>query len=58
MIDGIIYFDLEHDAQLQEQINQERARLIQKMISAKAQGEPTQKTQSEPQHIWHCEDVH
>ncbi len=39
IVDGIIYFDIERDAQLRDYISKERARLIQKMINAKKNGE-------------------
>ncbi|MGI8951129.1 MAG: amidohydrolase family protein [Chitinophagaceae bacterium] len=40
IIDGVIYYDVNHDAQMREYISKERARLIQKMINAKKNGEP------------------
>ena len=41
MVDGVIYFDRERDKKLREQILTERTRLLQKMISAKKDGEKT-----------------
>jgi imidazolonepropionase-like amidohydrolase len=41
IVDGIVYFDSEKDKLLREGIVKERARLIQKMISAKSGGEKT-----------------
>ena len=41
IIDGIVYFDIEKDKQMQQQIATERNRLIQKMISAKKGGAKT-----------------
>ena len=41
IVDGIVYFDIEKDKLLREGIVKERARLIQKMISAKNGGEKT-----------------
>ena len=40
IVDGIIYFDIERDAQLRKSIAVERNRLIQKMISEKRTGAP------------------
>ncbi|MBG9375998.1 amidohydrolase family protein [Panacibacter sp. DH6] len=41
IIDGIVYFDIEKDKQMQQQIAAERNRLIQKMIAAKKGGSKT-----------------
>ncbi len=41
IVDGIIYFDLAKDAQMQQRITSERNRLIQKMIDAKNNGAHT-----------------
>jgi imidazolonepropionase-like amidohydrolase len=41
LVDGIIYYDIERDAQMRQYIAQERARLIQKMLDAKKNGEST-----------------
>jgi imidazolonepropionase-like amidohydrolase len=38
IVDGVIYFDLERDAQMRRHIAEERNRLIQKMITAKKEG--------------------
>lgn len=41
IVDGIVYFDIEKDAQMRKQIADERNLLIQKMIAAKKSGEKT-----------------
>jgi len=41
IVDGIVYFDIEKDKQMQQQIAAERNRLIQKMIAAKKEGAKT-----------------
>jgi adenine deaminase len=41
IVDGIVYFDLDKDAQLRKQLAAERNRLIQKMIGAKKEGAKT-----------------
>ncbi len=41
IVDGIVYFDREKDAQKREYIAKEKERLIQKMIAAKKKGEKT-----------------
>lgn len=38
IVDGIIYFDLEHDLQLRKQIAAERNRLVQKLLGEKRSG--------------------
>jgi imidazolonepropionase-like amidohydrolase len=38
IVDGIIYFDLEHDTQLRKQIAAERNRLVQKLMGEKRSG--------------------
>ncbi|HNR09449.1 MAG TPA: amidohydrolase family protein [Saprospiraceae bacterium] len=43
IVDGIIYFDREKDAEMQARISEERGRLVQKMISAKNGGERTER---------------
>ena len=57
MVDGRIYFDLEEDARQQEQIAQERNRLIQKLQAAKKGGAATQKGGSATRQQFHCDDV-
>jgi len=39
IVDGVVYFDRAKDAEKQQEINKEKSRLIQKMISAKKGGE-------------------
>ncbi|MFT4204711.1 MAG: amidohydrolase family protein [Chitinophagaceae bacterium] len=41
MVDGIIYFDKQHDLELRKYIQEERKRLINKMINAKKSGAAT-----------------
>jgi len=41
MVDGIIYFDREKDAQMRKQVQAERSRLIAKMAGEKRAGRPT-----------------
>ncbi|MEO6538307.1 MAG: amidohydrolase family protein, partial [Ferruginibacter sp.] len=40
IVDGIVYFDLERDIQLRQQIKTERNRIIQKMLGEKKNGSP------------------
>ena len=57
IVDGKVYFDLEKDAQINEEIRIERARLIQKMKDAKKNGAPTRRGGSSSKVDFHCEDV-
>ncbi|MBU6262057.1 MAG: amidohydrolase family protein [Bacteroidetes bacterium] len=41
MVDGIVYFDREKDAQMRKQVQAERSRLIAKMAGEKRAGRPT-----------------
>ncbi|MES1160960.1 MAG: amidohydrolase family protein, partial [Bacteroidota bacterium] len=42
IVDGIIYYDLDHDAVLRKRISEERNRLVQKMLAEKKSGAPMQ----------------
>ena len=57
MIDGRIYFDLEENKEKEQWINQERARLTQKMQEAKKSGASTQMPSQTIQQLFHCDDV-
>jgi len=57
IIDGAIYFSREDDAKKIEALDRERARIIQKMLLAKAGGQPVQRPVLRRQRMWHCEDV-
>jgi imidazolonepropionase-like amidohydrolase len=54
IIDGIIYYDAERDAELRKKIAQERTRLISKMIDAKNGGSFTQKSVSKANFVHKC----
>ncbi len=56
IVDGKVYYDLEKDKANREYIATERARLIQKMKSAKKGGAPTKKGGSKQLIEFHCED--
>ncbi|GAA4444320.1 amidohydrolase family protein [Ravibacter arvi] len=57
VIEGCVYFSTEGDLQKQKNISQEKARLIQKSLDAKAAGAATQAPQSVRPRMWHCEDI-
>jgi len=56
IIEGGVYFDLDKDQQLRKEVREERARLINKMLSAKKEGSATQKPPGRQQQDFHCED--
>ncbi|MFY0687657.1 MAG: amidohydrolase family protein [Cyclobacteriaceae bacterium] len=58
IVDGIVFFDAKQDALAREALQQERARLIQKMKGAKKSGAPTQKGGSSYQLEFHCSEDH
>jgi imidazolonepropionase-like amidohydrolase len=57
MIEGTVYFDRKKDEEKQKTMAVERERLIQKMLSDKAEGKPTQRPQGAQPRMWHCEDI-
>ncbi len=57
IVDGTIYFDYLADQAKQQGIQTEKARLIQKALTAKAGGSATQRPQGRVPRLWHCEDV-
>ena len=56
-VDGIPYFSLAQDRVFRKQIAEERERLIQEMLQAKAKGASTQKAKGKPNDEYHCEDI-
>ena len=56
-VDGICYFDKERDAQLRNEINTERARIIQKMLNAKGAGEPVRTPGIKDKKHFHCDTL-
>ena len=58
IVDGTIYFDMEKDQEMKTEIQEERARLVQKMRNAKAKGGSTRPARATYRHHWTCEDVH
>lgn len=57
IVEGAVYFDLERDQQLRQELEAERARLIGKMMEAKKGGANTQKAMGRPQMDYHCDDI-
>jgi imidazolonepropionase-like amidohydrolase len=57
IIEGTVYFDLQDEDRKRDDLQKERARLIQKMLTAKTGGASTQRPTFRRQRMWHCEDV-
>ncbi len=55
IIEGKIYFSLEKDKQLRQQINKERSQLINMMLKAKNKGLKTQPIKKENKEFLHCD---
>ncbi|HNO12035.1 MAG TPA: amidohydrolase family protein, partial [bacterium] len=53
-VDGRLYFDKETDARLQIEVDQERSRLLQKMIADKKGGAPAIKPVPQKKIRYHC----
>ena len=56
-VDGRCYFSQEKDKELRVRNNAERQRLIQKMLTEKDAGKPTQKVKPEHHIIYHCDTM-
>ena len=57
IIDGLIYYDIDENKNMQDDIQKERARIIQKMIDEKKGGAPTQKPVVKKQKLYGCESL-
>jgi imidazolonepropionase-like amidohydrolase/ribosomal protein S8 len=55
-VDGVRYYDIEEDEQKRSDNEKERARLIQKMLDAKAKGEKTKKVSMIMREEKHCNE--
>lgn len=56
-VDGVPYFDREHDQEQREWIATERDRMVRAMIVAKKNGSKTKKAEPEKEKLWHCDDM-
>lgn len=56
-IDGICYFDKKEDEKRRTEIKSERARLIQKMLNSKSDGEEMQQPRKKSQKHFHCDTL-
>jgi len=56
-VDGTCYYDAERDEQMRLWNEQERARIIQKMLSAKEEGEPVKQPVFKQEKHFHCDTL-
>ncbi len=56
-VDGTCYYDVERDEQMRLWNDQERARIIQKMLSAKEAGEPVKQPVFKQEKHFHCDTI-
>jgi adenine deaminase len=56
-VDGILFFDRQEDLKRQDEVQKERARLIQKLQAEKKGGEGGEKP-SRPKQYYHCDSEH
>ncbi len=57
-VDGIKFFDRAEDKKMRKAIQEERARLIQKMIGDDSPGGKSGPPMKKFKHLYHCDDVH
>ncbi len=57
MIEGTVYFDLEQDAQLRAQTQEERRVLIDQMLNEKQKGSETREAEQVEHKLNHCDTV-
>jgi imidazolonepropionase-like amidohydrolase len=57
IIDGLIYYDMESDKQIREEMQKERARIIQAMIVEKNGGAPVAKPKAKRPRNYTCDDI-
>ena len=55
IVDGVVYFDIQKDALMRQQIAEERSRLIQKMVGEKKKGAKTSAPEATVDEINECE---
>jgi imidazolonepropionase-like amidohydrolase len=57
MIDGVIYFDRAREAEMEVKNQQEKARIISKMLESNSKGESTQTFQKSKNKHFHCDTL-
>lgn len=56
-VDGIPYWDIDRDAQVRAAQQQEKSRIIQKMIDSKSKGAKTQRPAQQTPKVYNCESL-
>jgi hypothetical protein len=56
-VDGICYFDATEDEKMRIKVQEERARIIQKMLQVKDSGGPTNIPSFKPRRHFHCDTM-
>ena len=56
-VDGVCYFDMNEDKEMLNWMEQERARIIQKMLEAKGAGEPVVQPVFKSRNHFHCDTM-
>lgn len=56
-VDGICYFDATEDEKMRIKVQEERARIIQKMLQVKDSGGPTNMPSFKPRRHFHCDTM-
>ncbi|MGO2103042.1 MAG: amidohydrolase family protein [Psychroflexus halocasei] len=57
LIEGVVYFDLEKDKKMRQEIKKERQILINQMMAAKNKGMKTQPIKKEEKEFLHCDSL-
>lgn len=57
LIEGVVYFDLEKDKKMRQEIKKERQVLINQMMAAKNKGMETQPIKKEEKEFLHCDSL-
>lgn len=56
-VDGVMMYDEKRDEMLRNRIKEEKTRLVQKMLKAIQDGEPSVPVNKEQQILYHCDDM-
>jgi imidazolonepropionase-like amidohydrolase len=57
IIDGRIYYDINEDKILRDELQKERARIIQKMLAEKSGGAPVEKPRQKKPRLYDCDTI-
>ncbi len=57
IVDGKVMYDAKEDEKIRKEQQEDRARIVQKMIAEKNEGTPTRPVQVKKKKLWDCEDT-